>query len=118
MRRKETQARPENGPIPVSAVHTQLGCAVCGLGACAAAANGAAKFYFSFPRTSLGEATQAAQILKSSALPVLPLAMVQHFNHPGPDQIEGPTPSSNTSETICQKGSCYHWVTSAESLLL
>lgn len=31
--------------------------------------------------------------------------------------MEGPTPSSNTSENICQKGNCYHWVSSAEPSL-
>lgn len=43
--------------------------------------------------------------------------MIQHVNHPGPDQMEGPTPSSNTSENVCQKGNCYHWVSSAEPSL-
>lgn len=46
------------------------------------------------PRTSLREATQAVQILQGSALPVLPLAMIQHFNHPGPDQMEGGPPQA------------------------
>lgn len=68
-------------------VHTQLDLAVCGFGACAVA-NGA-MFCFCFPRTSLKEATQAAHILRGSALPVLPLAMIQHFNHPGPTKQRG-----------------------------
>lgn len=112
------KVRPENGPIlvMVSTVHTQLDLAVCGFGACAVA-NGAT-FCFCFPRTSLREATQAAQILEGSALRVLPLAMIQHFNDPGPDQVEGPTLSSNTRGNNCWKGNCYHWVTSAESWLL
>lgn len=56
VRRKETQARPENGPIPVtvSTVHTQRGRAVCGFRGYAVI-TGATKFCFSFPGLPSGK---------------------------------------------------------------
>lgn len=58
-------------------MHTKLGCAVCGLGVCALASG--AKFCFSFPTPSLGQATPAAQILQGSTSRVLPLAMIKRL---------------------------------------
>lgn len=103
MRRKETQARPENGPIPVTAQCT-LNSAVQRVALEPVQLQRALLSFAFLSQDFPGEATQAAQILQGSVLPVLPLAMIQHFNHPGPDQMEGPTPSSNTSKKHLPEG--------------
>jgi hypothetical protein len=68
----------------------------------------------SFPQGSCG----SCQHPPNFSLCVLLLVMIKWCNHPGPNQMEGPTPSSNTSGHNCQEGSCYHSVTSTESLSL
>lgn len=73
------------------------------------AANGAVLLLLSqdFPQGSHPSCSDP----RGSAVPVLPLAMIQHINHSGSDLVEGPTLSSNTSGNNCWEDNCYRWVT-------
>lgn len=69
MRRRETQTRPENGPIPVlvSTAPARLSHAVGGFGACAVTS--ALSFAFPFPRLPSGK---PPRLLGSSGIQLPP----------------------------------------------
>lgn len=71
---------------------------------------------FPFPRLPWGSHPDCSGP-PGSAPPVSPSAVIKRPNLPGPYQVEGPTPSSNTSGHSCQEATYHHWVTSAQSSL-